>query len=245
MILLPILISAIAFLGDSNVWLGGDDCSRPDSWSHWFAAASDADVVRSFARSGATITNVATTPADTLCYTELLNDSNTLYHQAIRLNGAVERGEFPSPDLIILYGGSNDAWFSDRRPGLFCGAGEARDISAATLPGEATTLRSSLGLLTSVLRKGNPRSEIVVVGPPYMTRTSRESIKAVADVMQEFAEGEGLQIIRLDTDSLINPDVEKRSFTLTRDGAHTTPDGARLIGEYVIAHLQRLHGDAR
>lgn len=226
---------SIAFLGDSNLWLGGDDCRNPTSWGHHIVKDGAFDRARSFARSGATITNTSVTRADTVHYTELLNDTNTLYNQALRLNGAVMRNEMRSPDLIIVSGGSNDAWFQDRRPGLFEKYQGKIDIKMK--PEEATSLRSSLELVIRMLQSVNPDSRIVIVGPPYMTKASPEAVGRVADVMEETALAEKLQMIRLDRRDLIDPEVEARQFTLTRDGAHTLPEGAKLIGDFILGQL--------
>lgn len=192
-------------------------------------------IARSFARSGATLSNVASTPADTTLYSEILDDANTLYNQALRLNGAVERGELPSPDLIILYGGTNDAWFADRRPGLFdtlpSGCLNLPDLQ--TRPGLSTNLRASLGLLLRLLESANPDSRIIFVGPPLTIKTPDERIHRVADIMEETALRENIQMIRLDSSDLINPVVENEQFTLTTDGVHTSSSGARRIGNYV------------
>lgn len=249
MLFIELLLTTIAFLGDSNLWLGGEDCSKETSWSYWMVESvrqassheSDEVIARSFARSGATLTNVTSTPSDTTLYSELLDDANTLYNQVLRLNGAVERCEIPSPDIIILYGGTNDAWFADRRPGLFdnISADRGEKPELARHPGQATTLRESLALLVRLLESDNPESRIIMVGPPLTTKVSDGQIKRVTDIMEEIARREGLQMIRLDSPDLIDPKVEARNFTLTRDGVHTSVSGAHRIGQYVYKQLPK------
>lgn len=230
--------SVVAFLGDSNLWIGGDDCSDSTAWTYRMLREIGAAKARSFARSGATITNTRLTPADTTHYTELLNDTNTFYNQALRLNGAIASGYFPRPSLIIIYGGSNDAWFASRRPELWDGDSDSDpEVTATTMPADATTLSRSLRLVAALLNVSNPEAEIVVVGPPFMTKTSRKTISAVTDIMEAEASRMGLRMVRLDNDSLINPDKEKIRFSLTRDGVHTNPDGARRLGSYVARQI--------
>lgn len=223
----------IAFLGDSNLWLGGEDCSNPRAWSYWLEEGNNHILKRCFARSGATITNTATTPNDTIGYSEVLADDNTLYSQAMRLCGAVDRQEIREPDIIIVYGGSNDAWFADRRPGIF-----DKTKGFAETPSENTSLRSSLRHILNILTTKCQGSEIVMVGPPFMTRCERQNISSVTDAMQEVAMAEGIRMIRLDSDSIINPDKEKQRLRLTLDGVHTTPEGAEKIGRIVTSEIR-------
>lgn len=225
----------IAFLGDSNLWQGKEDCSDQKAWSHWVVKALGCkDVVaRSFARSGATITNTASTPNDTTHYTTLLNDSNTLYSQAMRLKGAISGRELPAPDVIFMYGGSNDAWFMDKRPDIF-DDDESMVINSTTSPSEVTSLEGSMRLTLAILRDAAPSARIVIVGPPFLTKAPREKVSQVSDVIERVAHRYGYPMVRLDSDSLINPDMERRRFTMTRDGAHTTPDGARIIANHIL-----------
>ena len=49
----------VAILGDSNTWLGGDQCDQPRGWNKWFKDYFAPASCRSYARSGATLTNTA------------------------------------------------------------------------------------------------------------------------------------------------------------------------------------------
>ena len=51
----------VAILGDSNTWLGGDQCDQPRGWNKWFKDYFAPASCRSYARSGATWTNTART----------------------------------------------------------------------------------------------------------------------------------------------------------------------------------------
>ncbi|MDE6271798.1 MAG: SGNH/GDSL hydrolase family protein [Muribaculaceae bacterium] len=257
MFLIKFLLATIAFLGDSNLWLGREDCSNEAAWSYWMADAarrvsrgdSTELQTRSFARSGATLTNTIATPADTTLYSQLLDDANTLYNQALRLNGAVERGEMGSPDIIMVYGGTNDAWFADRRPGLFDSIPDSRlaQITPETSPAEASTLRESLILLLRLLRNQNPESRIILVGPPLTIKAPDQRIHGVTDIMEEISRKENLQMIRLDSPDIIDPELEAKQSTLTIDGVHTSPLGAQRIGYYIyneIAPISRCSSEA-
>ncbi|MBQ2399776.1 MAG: SGNH/GDSL hydrolase family protein, partial [Muribaculaceae bacterium] len=75
----------VVLLGDSNTWLGGDDCTGVKGWGKWFAEEYRPGSIRSYARSGATWTNTVNTVADTREYSEVLGDNNVIYNQVMRL----------------------------------------------------------------------------------------------------------------------------------------------------------------
>lgn len=221
----------IAYLGDSNIWTAGEmvDCEK--SWATWLTRGLNPHVVRNYARSGATITNTVNTVAAPGHYTELLNDTNTIYNQAIRLRMDIREGKIPVPDLIIVGGGTNDAWFADHRPGLFETDDEdvLSGINASTLPSEATTLLKSLSLIDAVLRDVAPEADIMYVGPSLTTKAPDERIRKVNDYM-ELVVG----AVKLSESELIDPKMELRNPDMTVDGVHTSVKGARRIGEYLL-----------
>ena len=54
----------IVLLGDSNPFLGGDDCDKPEGWNKWFKDLAEPLSCRSYARSGATWTHTSKTAYD-------------------------------------------------------------------------------------------------------------------------------------------------------------------------------------
>lgn len=239
---LPLTVSAVsmAFLGDSNTWSGGDDCSRPAAWSYHLVRNMHPDYCRSFARSGATWTNNASTRADASFYSELLHDDNVIYNQVLRLCQAVDSGGFPCPDYIFISAGTNDAWFSDRRPQLWSpGVEDAfrRPVTAVTPVGEATSLATSARLVLAILREHFPSARIVVVGPPYTVKASRADIDRVAGTLQQVAFRCGVGSLRIERLCGIDPDREKNKTELTTDGTHTSPQGAWQIANCVYNYL--------
>ena len=234
-------VKTIAFLGDSNTWSGGEDCSRTESWSHHVAKRLHAQYARSFARSGATICNVADTRVDTLELTERLSDTNTLLAQAVRMAGAVERGEMPRPDIVFIAAGTNDCWFADRRPGLFDSAEKAAETAPLThgssIPQGASTLDGSVELLITQIRNSIPEARIVIVGIPLSTRTDAGMTRRAVDRLRAVARARHADFIAIDSDTIINPERERAGFEATRDGVHTNIVGARRIADAVMKAL--------
>lgn len=232
--------SVIAFIGDSNTWHGGDDCSKPKAWSYFMVKNMLPKQARSFARSGATWTNNATTANTTTHYSEILHDNNVLYNQVTRLIQAVDSGNFATPDYIFISAGTNDAWFRAKRPGLYSetvDAAFARPLNANTQAKDATSLAASARLVLLRLKERFPNARIVVVGPPYTTKAPKAEIEKVADTLQKVAEKAGVGCVRIERTCGIDPDKEKVKPRLTVDGTHTSKDGAWQVANCVYNYL--------
>ena len=106
----------IVLLGDSNTWIGGDECDKPQGWNKWFKDLANPLSCHSYARSGATWTHTSLTDYDTEEDTGVLSDNNVVYNQINRLKEAYQQQKQVKPDLIIVMAGTNDLWFADKRP---------------------------------------------------------------------------------------------------------------------------------
>lgn len=218
----------VAFLGDSNLWIGGDDCANPRSWSYWFCQKTSPLAARCYARSGATWTHTADTKIDTAFYSEVLASQNVVRPQTERLIGSVSAGWFPSPTLIFIAAGTNDAWFAERRPGLW-----GDDISVPT------TLTGSIAASVNRLHEVFPEARIILLTPPPTAATTPDRIERVSDIIVTTAGRLAVEVVRLDTISQIEPAREKRVPRYTTDGTHTSPEGAMLIANTVFNTLYR------
>ena len=235
----------VVFLGDSNLWFGGEDCTDERGWSRWFCEETRPDAVRSFARSGATWSHNAQTLPDTIEVTELITDYNVIYNQATRLIGTVERGEFPCPDIIIIAAGTNDAWFQKKRPHVL----EISPEEAFATPWE--TLRDKpladiLGLATAVrlnckrLQAAYPSAQLVLITPLQSTAVRLKDIHRAGDIIEMCADRLRLPCIRMDYDTPIESAREKAVKTYTTDGTHTNPRGAQALGHFVAENFKAL-----
>lgn len=230
----------VVLLGDSNVWLGGDYCSRETGWSYWFREWTQPLSCRSFARSGATWSHCAATCADTMEVTELISDNNVVYNQILRLLGCVERHECEAPTLIIIMAGTNDAWFLKRRPGaLQADAAEAFTTSEEELLQTETADLQSLAQAVrydcTLLRRTFPAARILLTTPMQSAHVGIKYIRRAGDIIEGVAGLMNIDCLRLDKDTPIDCEREKVHFRYTYDGTHTSPEGAQVVAEKVRA----------
>ena len=231
----------VAILGDSMTWIGGDDCENPVGWTYYFKKELKPASIYIYARSGATITNTVNTHKDTQAFTKVLDDDNVIYNQAERLKEDLEAGKITAPDLVIIYAGANDAWFTSKRPGSYdtdlTGLGK---IGADVVPSQATSLGKSLALSVKIIRQILPLSRILIVTPLEMSKVSAEKIHNLSDAIETVASRLGCDVIRADREVDVRHSVEKRKFTYTKDGVHTNEKGAALLSES-LSNYVKLH----
>lgn len=233
----------MVLLGDSNTWIGGDDCSRDQGWSHRFAELARPADIRSYARSGATWSHTRRTVEAPREYSEVLADNNVVYNQIVRLEQAVADGSQPEPDLIIVMAGTNDAWFPQHRPEEFSlTAAEAAGVDAQEIAGRHPSQVLSLGeavrydLLRLSLRF--PSARIVVLTPFESVKVSAQMLEAVSDIIEEVALKSGASlVVRMDRVGPIRSESEMTHRRFTTDGTHTSAEGAGRVAEVVAAAL--------
>lgn len=226
----------VAILGDSMTWIGGDSCQNERGWTHHFVEMTHPGAVDIYARSGATWTNTLKTRPDTKAYSEILDDQNVVYNQALRLIEAATTDTTKKPDIILIYAGANDAWFTKRRPGMFDNTPVASTaLSAAKLPEASrhashreTSLVGSMEIVFGMLAERFPDARIVIMTPVEMTKVPVASITRVADIIDETARKAGYDVLRADRDVEIRRAIELKKLTNTSDGAHTTPPERNL-----------------
>lgn len=234
----------VVILGDSNTWLGGDGCDKPQGWNKWFRDAFQPASCRSFARSGATWTNTPQTRRNTQENIGVLGNDNVIYNQICRLEEALDKGSQPKPQLILILAGTNDAWFLKSRPKALSMTAEgafAADCqrfmkhAASEIVTLAESVRYGCELLTALC----PEAQIVLL-TPFQSVQAGDRIFKVSDLIADSGHRMGLSVIRLDQQSGIHAAREKNKHYLTTDGTHTSEEGARRAGTFIARQLSTL-----
>lgn len=233
----------VVILGDSNTSIGGDDCTDSIGWTRWFAERFRPETCKSYARSGATWTNTSRTRYDIVENVEVLSDNNVIYNQMNRLFADCEQKVQVIPDVILIAAGTNDAWFSNERPGIFSRTVE--QVYQSPFPyGQGLAISSVVSLAGSVrlvcdqLMAHFPDAQIVILTPMQTVKASFEKIRKVGNILEECAHRMSVPIIRQDFLTGVYPNRETRRKEMTSDGTHTSVKGAQRNG-YLIANQLR------
>lgn len=235
----------MVILGDSNTWIGGDDCSLPQGWNKWFKDYFSPTTCHSYARSGATWTNTHRTKRNTLQNTDRLDDDNVIYNQVCRLKEAVANGIQAEPQLIMLMAGTNDLWFAKQRPlALSMTAtdsfAEPDSVTDKRPVNQILTLAEAVRYNCRLLKNAFPRVHIILITPMQSTKIALPQLERASDIIAECGEQMGASVIRMDSEGCVRQVEEQAGYTLTRDGVHTNEAGAQCVGNYVTQQVRRL-----
>lgn len=231
----------VVLLGDSNTWLGGDDCSGEKGWSHWFMMKFAPASCRSYARSGATWTNTSVTKYNVVENVGKISNDNVVYNQINRLKEAVKNGEQKSPRLILISAGTNDAWFKDKRPQVFAKTVDVafQDMSqyiTSRSVSSILTLAESVRYGCEMLMQAFPDAQIILLTPMQSTAVDAALIRKAGDTIEMCGKRMGVNAIRMDERCSVYQVRERVAKSRTYDGTHTSVDGARRDG-FVIANM--------
>ena len=234
----------VVMLGDSNTWIGGDDCDRLTGWNRWFKDAFQPRSCKSYARSGATWTNTHQTRRNTQENIGVLGDDNVIFNQICRLEEAVDSGIQPKPQLILILAGTNDAWFQKARPLAFSMTAQEAFASDSTITdhdvAQIVTLAASVRYGCELLKAAYPEARVMLLTPFQSVAAGVEHIRRTGDIIAGCGQLMGLDVIRLDRLSGISAAHEKVKHRYTTDGTHTSVAGARQVGTLVARQVKTL-----
>lgn len=233
----------VALLGDSNTWLGGDNCDKPRGWNKWLRDFLAPASLRSYARSGATWTNTPATVRDLNDVTGSIGDQNVIYNQVNRLFAAADSGVQAPPHVIIVSCGTNDVWFLSKRPAALDLSVEQAFASPEPIirtkqPAEVLTLAESVRFNLELLQERFPDARIVLLTPLQSTAIDYRLIAQAGDMIEQAGKRMNAEIIRLDKDCGISSRTERQKKTYTYDGTHTNAAGAERVGRLVCERLR-------
>lgn len=234
----------VVLLGDSNTWLGGDNCDKPKGWNKWFKDKYAPATCKSYARSGATWTNTNVTKANLIENTGSISNDNVIYNQVLRLKEAVNKGVQTIPDIIIVSAGTNDAWFKNKRPGLYSKSVDDvfkdNSFSTGKSVNKVTSLAESVRYNIDIMREAFPNCKFVLLTPMQSTSVPTSEINKVSDIIESCAERMNVKVIRLDKESCVKRELEMRNKKYTYDGTHTSELGAKNNGFLVADRISKM-----
>ena len=195
------------------------------------------------ADTGATWTNTATTKRNTLENIGVLGNDNVIYNQIERLKDACQQGEQAIPDIIIIAAGTNDAWFVNQRPKVFCETADevfARENINSLPVNEILTLAASVRYGCELLKASFPEARIILLTPLQTTKADLKLITKSGDIMEACAHRLSLEVIRLDQEGCIQLADKQSVSKYTTDGVHTNEAGARFNGLLVAQRVREM-----
>lgn len=235
----------VAILGDSNTWLGGDDCSKPKGWNTYFKAEFKPKSCVSLARSGASWTHTPQTVRNTAEYAAKPTPNNVIYNQVERLKEKVDSGKIATPNLIIIACGTNDGWFRNRYPNLFDTFAPAKfcaypDSIILQPVNKMLSLGESVLFNCTLLQKYFPKARIIMLTPMQTTAVSLSVISDIGNIIEEIGKFLCISTIRQDKICCVKSADERKVKVNTYDGTHTSKIGAQKNGKLIALEISKL-----
>ena len=235
------------YLGDSNTFNGGDDCTDERGWNTWFRRVFRPATCKSYARSGATWTNTNATVTNTQEKIDVIGNNNVIYNQIVRLKQAHAKGQQPAPHLIIIAAGTNDAWFTKHRPQAYDKTArqvfaDSQTFTTKRNVNTVLTLAESVRYGCEMLMESFPGAQVVLVTPPQCVKVDSDKMLLTGDIIEQCGEYMGIGVIRLDKIGAINATRERQQKHYTADGVHTNKLGARRNGTIIARQVGAMLG---
>lgn len=235
----------VAILGDSNTWLGGDDCTKPKGWNTYFKAEFKPRSCVSLARSGASWTHTPQTVRNTAEYAAKPTPNNVIYNQVERLKEKVDSGKIATPNLIIIACGTNDGWFRDRYPNLFDTFAPAKlcaypDSIILQPVNKMLSLGESVLFNCTLLQKYFPKARIILLSPMQTTAVPLSVISDIGNIIEEIGKFLCISTIRQDKICCVKSADERVKKVNTYDGTHTSQVGAQKNGKVIALEISKL-----
>ncbi len=237
----------VVILGDSNTFNGGDDCTDERGWNTWFRRVFRPATCKSYARSGATWTNTNATVTNTQEKIDVIGNNNVIYNQIVRLKQAHAKGQQPTPHLIIIAAGTNDAWFTKHRPQAYDKTArqvfaDSQTFTTKRNVNTVLTLAESVRYGCEMLMEAFPGAQLVLVTPPQCVKVDGDKMLLTGDIIEQCGAYMGIGVIRLDKIGAINATRERQQKHYTADGVHTNRLGARRNGTIIARQVGAMLG---
>ena len=173
---------------------------------------------------------------------------------------AVNEGTQPSPNIIIIMAGTNDAWFRDKRPHAFdnivghaserdknvVGHASERDknvVGHASKRDETDDMVSLCGAVRhgcGMLKNAFPAARVVLVTPMQSTAVPDSIIAVASDIIEDTGQQMGLSVLRLDRDGCVVSEQERLNKQFTYDGTHTNEQGAQCTARLIVDFINNV-----
>ena len=235
----------VAILGDSNTWLGGDDCTKPKGWNTYFKAEFKPRSCVSLARSGASWTHTPQTVRNTAEYAAKPTPNNVIYNQVERLKEKIDSGKIATPNLIIIACGTNDGWFRNRYPNLFDTFASAKlcaypDSIILQPVNKMLSLGESVLFNCTLLQNYFPKARIILLTPMQTTAVPLSVISDIGNIIEEIGKFLCISTIRQDKICCVKSADERKVKVNTYDGTHTSKIGAQKNGKIIALEISKL-----
>lgn len=255
----------IYVLGDSITWLGGDNCDgvqgqySHQGWTEYVKNRLNPKKMKSYARSGATLSCYTTSSENASAYERSPSVTNILWNQVIRMANDIKNGA-EQPDYILIAAGCNDAYvYETESVGLqnqhiaaqnFL-ADEVDAVMTSSIssswygekvPSECSSIAKTLRWMKDAFTEICPKTQVILMTPLQSHYSTLSTQRQVTERMEECAIYLSWNTINQGKECGISRLQESKGFFFTYDGTHTSAFGANYVGAIIAKRLIAMLG---
>lgn len=251
----------IYVFGDSITWLGGDDCDGTRSgyehkgWTEYFKNAINPLLMKSFARSGATLSCFTTSSEDASAYYGSPDKDNIVWNQIIRMKNHIQNGG-AIPDFILIAAGINDgmifestsstyAELHDAIQGLLSdnvedelNANVSTSWFGSKTPSQCASIAKTLRWIKDACISICPNAQIILLTPLQGGLCSLSLQNQITQRIIDCSAYMSASHINQGKECGISQLQESKGYHFTYDGTHTSVIGATRVGKILATRFK-------
>jgi len=238
----------VVIFGDSITWYGGDDLTGDRGWTKYFKERFKFKSIKSYARSGATMTATKATVYDIEEITGNISPNNCLYNQVNRMINAISKKTQEIPDYIFVALGTNDLkrGYDSVNEEITVADELGKDYSTEVNINTCTTFIKAMRFFHDQIWNVTKDVQIIILTPLQRAGVLEDTYKTATQI-KKIANFLAWPVIDLFSETCLSCVSENlghakndREYDYTADGLHPTARGAKFNGYFIAQKAKNI-----
>lgn len=233
-------------LSDMNVVVFGDSISDTKNnitkWCQPFYELADCASFKSYARGSCTMTNNSNTAYDVVTTNTVQGGNNVIWNQVNRLKVDTDNNTVPTPDLIIIMAGTNDATQGKTVGSVSTVFTTQKNTFASKLITQLDDFVSSSRKVIDMIREYYPSCEIVLISP-IATAYNSNAYNYIVDLrgtIEQIADNTGCHHISGGEFGITYYDEGNGNHKYLADGIHPNEVGGKRMAKIIYDRISMM-----
>lgn len=233
-------------LSDMNIAVLGDSISDVKNnitkWCQPFYELADCASFKSYARGSCTMTNNSNTAYDVTTTNTVQGGNNVIWNQVNRLKVDTDNNTVPTPDLIIIMAGTNDATQGKTVGSVSTVFTTQKNTFASKLITQIDDFVSSSRKVIDMIREYYPSCEIVLISPIATSYNSNayNYILDLRGIIEQIADNTGCHYISGGEFGITYYDEGNGNHKYLADGIHPNEVGGKRMAKIIYDRISTM-----
>lgn len=233
-------------LSDKNIVVFGDSISDTTNnitkWCQPFYELADCAFFKSYARGSCTMTNNSNTAYDVTTTNTVQGGNNVIWNQVNRLKVDTDNNTVPTPDLIIIMAGTNDATQGKTVGSVSTVFTTQKNTFASKFITQIDDFVSSSRKVIDMIREYYPSCEIILISPiaTAYNATAYNYITDLRGIIEQIADNTGCHYISGGEFGITYYDEGNGNHKYLADGIHPNEAGGNRMGKIIFDRISTM-----